>query len=239
LRIVYLLNGTYIKMHMITDVVVLTQTPSKSEDWPRPACSRHAPNIANLEDGSLSDDLFKQWVSMDLPDRILVDRQGKVLWCRILNAMMECDDDDTVSLKRVRVGGTLPTGLLTPILLAGTLAQPGQSRVALVERKDIRKNIVARVVPLGQDKTGPFGITVSSRQGFSSDTRMDLKRIWDLSPSESRILSLTFQGLTVHEVSDITALSVETVRTHIRHVYTKVGVNSRESLFATIGPLLN
>jgi DNA-binding CsgD family transcriptional regulator len=208
----------------------------------------HCPNNSELthnddrlvsENDPLSDNLFQQWVSSDLPDRVLIDRQGKILWCRILNSILEHDDEDFVSLKRVHVGSILPSCFLNPILAAGAVAQNGQSRIALIERRDIRDNLIARVTPLGDPKSGPLGVTISSRQSLSDDARADLKRVWDISASESRVLSLTFQGLTVQEVSESTALSVETIRTHIRHIYTKLGVNSREALFATIGPLLS
>lgn len=42
----------------------------------------------------------------------------------------------------------------------------------------------------------------------------------------------------MQEVADASGLSVETVRTHMRNKYIKVGVCSREALFATLGPAI-
>jgi hypothetical protein len=39
-------------------------------------------------------------------------------------------------------------------------------------------------------------------------------------------------------VAEKADISIETVRTHIRHIYAKIGVNSREALFATLGPII-
>ena len=42
----------------------------------------------------------------------------------------------------------------------------------------------------------------------------------------------------MQEVADASDLSVETVRTHMQHIY-QIGMCSREALFATLGPAIS
>ena len=182
--------------------------------------------------------LFEQWLERDTPDRILVDRQGKVVWCHIKKDHFGTKAHNILQLYAIEVGLVLPTELLLPILNAGNLAQAGQTRVALIERKFGCGCMMARVTSLGDEKLGPFGVTIASYRGLTDDVRADFKRIWDLSAGETRILAMTFQGLTVQDVAEASELSVETVRTHMRNIYIKVGVCSREALFATLGPAI-
>jgi DNA-binding CsgD family transcriptional regulator len=186
-----------------------------------------------------SPEICEEWLSTDTPDRILIDRQGRVLWCHITVASRACVPNGSVALSKITVGATLPAHFLLPILNAGSEAKNGVSRVALIEDAYSRGRAMVRVAALGAPGSGPLGITFCSYRQIGESARLDLKRLWDLSAAEVRVLSITFQGMTVQEVADLVDLSVETVRTHIRHIYTKVGVSSREALFAAIGPLFS
>jgi DNA-binding NarL/FixJ family response regulator len=48
-----------------------------------------------------------------------------------------------------------------------------------------------------------------------------------LSPRESEILELLVKGLILKEVADQLGIGLETVRTHVNHIYTKLHVRSR------------
>jgi DNA-binding CsgD family transcriptional regulator len=182
--------------------------------------------------------VFEHWLDLDTPDRFLVDRQGKVLWCRMQDHGPKLGHDETTHQLKIRVGGTLPPDLLLAILNAGSLVKAGRGRIALVESGPHGETFVARVTALGEPKVGPLGVTIVSYRGLSEEVCADLKRLWDLSSGEIRILAMTFRGLTVQEVAEKADISIETVRTHIRHIYAKIGVNSREALFATLGPII-
>jgi DNA-binding CsgD family transcriptional regulator len=182
--------------------------------------------------------VFEQWLDLESHDRFMVDRQGKVLWCRMKDHGTKLGNETTSQQLKIRVGGTLPADLLLAILNAGSLAKDGSGRVALVENGHHCGTFVARVTALGEPKAGPLGVTIVSYRGLSKEVCADLKRLWDLSSGEIRILAMTFQGLTVQEVAEKADISIETVRTHIRHIYAKMGVNSREALFAVLGPII-
>ena len=43
-------------------------------------------------------------------------------------------------------------------------------------------------------------------------------------------------GMNAEQISSSLEISLETVRTHIRRIYSKTGVRSREALFAQLQP---
>jgi DNA-binding CsgD family transcriptional regulator len=53
-----------------------------------------------------------------------------------------------------------------------------------------------------------------------------------LTPSETRVHHSLLNGQTAGRL----AVSVQTARTHVRRIYAKLGVNSREQLFAAVLP---
>lgn len=57
-----------------------------------------------------------------------------------------------------------------------------------------------------------------------------------LTPSETRILRSLVDGLTVDQAASQLAVSVQTVRTHVRRIYAKLAVSNREQLFAAVLP---
>jgi len=56
----------------------------------------------------------------------------------------------------------------------------------------------------------------------------------ELSPRENEILDLLVAGLRYKEIADRLSISIDTVRTHIRHIYDKMHVRSRGELTARL-----
>lgn len=63
----------------------------------------------------------------------------------------------------------------------------------------------------------------------------DMSRVMDLTPAEQRVLQRLALGAVVETVAGDLGVSVETVRTHIRRIYAKLNVGSREELLALAG----
>jgi DNA-binding CsgD family transcriptional regulator len=59
-----------------------------------------------------------------------------------------------------------------------------------------------------------------------------------LTPAEGRIISMMLSGGETAGIAAALDISVETLRTHVKHAYRKVGVTSRGELFAAALPFL-
>lgn len=52
-----------------------------------------------------------------------------------------------------------------------------------------------------------------------------------LSGRDNEVFDLLMQGLTYNQIADNLFVSLATVKTHIHHIYTKLGVKRREEPF--------
>ncbi|MEH6665383.1 MAG: helix-turn-helix transcriptional regulator [Brevundimonas sp.] len=62
----------------------------------------------------------------------------------------------------------------------------------------------------------------------------DFAPYFDLTRSEAAIARRLVGGQTPSDAAEALGLSIETVRTHIRRIYNKLGISSREQLFSVI-----
>lgn len=65
---------------------------------------------------------------------------------------------------------------------------------------------------------------------------VDIGKIFGLTPAEVAIIKRMLTGASSDEIAGILNISLETVRTHVRRIYTKVGASNREQLFAIMTP---
>lgn len=77
---------------------------------------------------------------------------------------------------------------------------------------------------------------------FTRDTQefvaryYDIDRVFALTPAEHRVVIGLLDGRTAGQLAAAQTISVDTVRTHVRRVYSKIGVRSREELFSRLRP---
>lgn len=77
---------------------------------------------------------------------------------------------------------------------------------------------------------------------FPSDTTpedhlwADLNEVFGLTPAETAIVKRFIAGERADEMAEALGVTIETVRTHIRRIYAKLGINSREQLFSLVSP---
>lgn len=64
----------------------------------------------------------------------------------------------------------------------------------------------------------------------------DIDVVFHLTPAEHRVVLQSLSGHTVSTIASGSGLSIDTVRTHIRRIYSKLGVGSREELLGRLAP---
>jgi DNA-binding CsgD family transcriptional regulator len=91
------------------------------------------------------------------------------------------------------------------------------------------RGIGAAAVPRADDEPPQ-----ASNLGASQDVYTELAGRYGLSPREREVLPLLVQGRTVQRIKDELMVSSSTVNTHIRHIYAKCDVCSKQELLDLI-----
>ncbi|MFC7499032.1 LuxR C-terminal-related transcriptional regulator [Enterovirga sp. GCM10030262] len=99
------------------------------------------------------------------------------------------------------------------------------------------EHLLFRVQEIGRSVGGRiFGmIFFPSVSGFTAKFA-NLDKAFQLTPTEYRVLRDMLEGNTADEVARHLSVSIETVRSHIRQLYAKLNVTSREGMFHRIAP---
>jgi DNA-binding CsgD family transcriptional regulator len=64
----------------------------------------------------------------------------------------------------------------------------------------------------------------------------DLEKVFQLTQAEHRVLLKLADGQTADEIAASLRVSIETTRSHIRQIYLKLNVTSREGMFSRLRP---
>jgi DNA-binding CsgD family transcriptional regulator len=90
------------------------------------------------------------------------------------------------------------------------------------------------VRPEGRDAA--FLVTIQPMDETDRYLWADMAAAFGLTASENRVVRLLISGLSVEALARDLSISIETVRTHVRRVYAKLGVNGREQMFSVVLP---
>ncbi len=71
--------------------------------------------------------------------------------------------------------------------------------------------------------------SINKQEGLSCEEEQ-VGNLWNLSPRERDVASLLCKGKSYKEVAEILHISLSTVQSHIKNVYRKIDVNTKESL---------
>jgi DNA-binding CsgD family transcriptional regulator len=175
---------------------------------------------------------LRAWADGDLVPRAVVALDGRALWTNVAAVdLLERDPDLSVSQGVV---GPRDPRLRSPFLQflrsVGEVARAhhvrragGDSHLILIGRQLRDRNEVAVRLTFRDTARLPRGLP-------------DFGQVFQLTRSEAAVVGRMLDGATAEEVATALAISVETVRTHIRNVYGKIEVNSREALFRKLAP---
>ena len=89
--------------------------------------------------------------------------------------------------------------------------------------------------PVGQPH---FGLTGRRTDDVRHSQFFGIAEIYALTQKEMDVLRSLLAGLTAADIAAEQVNSIETIRTHIRRLYAKLDVNSREGLFTAVRPFL-
>ena len=79
-------------------------------------------------------------------------------------------------------------------------------------------------------------VTVHCAHPHTKSEIADLSEAFSLTPSEVHVVELLLAGHSPAKIAPRLGVALNTVRSHLRHCYDKMGVSSREELWRTVSP---
>lgn len=175
---------------------------------------------------------LQHWAESHAAPLLLITSDLTVLWC---NAAAQAFRDQWPNIG-VDAGRLFLAERSRTTALRDRLATIETLVVAWVcDVSDVR--FIFRIEPLrpeGQDAA--FLVTIQPMDESDRYLWADMAAAFGLTVSENRVVRLLISGLSVEALARELSISIETVRTHVRRVYAKLGVNGREQLFSVVLP---
>lgn len=178
--------------------------------------------------------IAEDWLRLDGRKRLIVDDEGTLLWISRTAAAALAEGP----VLRVRNGRLFADDAADAAALAGLLQADAPEAVTMLGRDDDAYHVLRRWQVHGGGE-GPLhliefrtagDVAVGELAGFDV--------AFGLTPTEATVVRELVAGKAVEALADAMAISRETVRTHIRRIYSKTAVKSREELFARLRPFV-
>lgn len=171
------------------------------------------------------------WLSHEPTPRVVVDLGLSLLWrngaadaflkrSRLLHAR-----DGVMTSGERRISNQLQT-------LAWN-AKPGRPTTAVVGIPDDGALLITGILLEGSVGAG-VGLTIREIEVDAGYELPNLEPVFGLTPSEQQIVGLLLAGSSSAEIATKLDKSILTIRTHVKHAYAKLGINSKEQLFAKL-----
>jgi DNA-binding CsgD family transcriptional regulator len=100
------------------------------------------------------------------------------------------------------------------------------------------QHIVLTAVRLSAPSQGMVGLTFLRASDDVPFDLVDLHSAFGFTQTEARVTYCLISGRTAGETAEDLGVSLETVRTHIKRAYAKLGVSSREGFFRRLSPFV-
>jgi DNA-binding CsgD family transcriptional regulator len=134
--------------------------------------------------------------------------------------------------------------LLMEAISSGGRSSNGIGRSIPVRATRTDPAFVAHVVPLhggGRDVfTGALSIVfITSMVPSTSPASPLLQALFDLTPAEARTASQITEGKSIEQISSTTGIAQNTIRSHLKSVFQKTGVQRQAELVSLLGVTIN
>lgn len=190
-------------------------------------------HIARINFATDIADIALQWLAADRRARFMVDRDLRIMWTNAeAGALFDSRigmyrHDDQLMFATSENERAFRTFLTAPDASDCCLALRGggDGRWLLFHAYSIDRG----------DHGGVVGIEVQA-DDRATDRYHDLGIIFALTPAEHKIVLHLLDGLSATTIAERLGIAVGTVRTHVRRIYQKINVSSREGLMCALRP---
>jgi DNA-binding CsgD family transcriptional regulator len=198
-----------------------------------PVESRRGPDAPGRPGSEEASRLLAAWLEAEPRPRLLATLDGEVIW---MNRAARELPRHAFPFAGESVAGAGDAVRMDPRLLAQDGLAPGQLRCATAGPEFRAEFCMVWSRRLSGPGRPVLALTLRPRRerpnlGLLAEARR-------LTRGEIRVIELMAAGLETATVAEALGISVETLRTHVKHAYRKLGVTSRGELFAAVADFL-
>lgn len=171
-----------------------------------------------------------EWLNADKIARIIVKQNCLLIWTnraaqRILDTKRWID-------KKSETGALLTGPLLETLPPELAKLQNDDVLVHTGEKSGIDDILlIARMLPGPANQDTLYGIELRQNNQKNTAQYAGYRSYFGLTPAEDRVVQQLLSGHVVESCANNLAISMDTARSHIRQIYSKMGISSREALF--------
>jgi DNA-binding CsgD family transcriptional regulator len=182
------------------------------------------------------DHILARWLDRETRPRLLVDCELSVHW--LSAAAVELLSSDQPLLHR---SGKLRTRdprfeRLLRAFFAGL--QVEHISTFCLTNPDSGEHLLLSATRLPPPWSHLIGLSLRPTSEDLGIRLADLRQAFGLTPTEGRVTHHLIEGKTADETAEDLGVSLDTVRTHIKRTYAKLGVCSREGFFHKLAPFV-
>lgn len=174
------------------------------------------------------------WVTRERKARLIVDRSMRLLWANdvahemLLHGAHVALGDEGVSVR---------SDELRIMIEQAMRARTPESLFVIEHSDDIGSDLLVRFERLRDHGAKVyFGLQLIRHAPTPGGWSEMLAAHFQLTPKQTQVLIRMISGEAGEDIAKAMRISIETVRTHVRDVYAKMRVSSREELFVRVRP---
>jgi DNA-binding CsgD family transcriptional regulator len=181
------------------------------------------------------DRILAGWLCGESRARVLVDRELAAYWVSdSAEALMQSERSVLHRNGRIVPKDPRLEGELRSFVAKAT----DQVSTHCVANRETGGQIVLAATRLQDPWNHLVGITLRNADDQAAVRVADLRQPFGLTATEARVAGRLLCGCTAEETAEQMNVSLETVRTHIKRAYGKLGVRSRERFFHKLAPFV-
>jgi DNA-binding CsgD family transcriptional regulator len=175
---------------------------------------------------------------------ILTDKRGVTYMNSSAKALIDSGDamrikDNKLCLAKARDGGALEQALSQSL---NGIASPTTGSYAVAIPRTDAAGVLANVLPLSwRDGPNPLaamsGTAAVLIQDASQPPQFEgeaLARLYRLTPTELQVALEIARGKTLQDIADTLSITMNTIKTHLKHIFAKTGVTRQGELMRLI-----
>jgi DNA-binding CsgD family transcriptional regulator len=201
-----------------------------------PAAWPHESNACEAGTGSVISGL--EFLLASSGARIVTNRDHRVVWASS-NAAALASGNSCIDLANGELAGRTrhSDAILREMFVEAERAAPGAVELLIRREPSSSPELFLRA-QIYLAAGIPYAVFTIRNVAGELQEIPDLRRLYGLTRSEQTVIAMMMQGKSVTEVADGLHKSVLTIRSHLKRVYGKLNVRSREQLFSALMKLM-